>query len=204
MAWFKLKVYGTLGYAGVPHDIPGFRSSVVPSATVIQELQQWILAYTKRNTSGVIEPHGWISGVRGGDVERPAFPSAVTEIFFDVRINPRVSPGDVKAQFAEFVDDLKVRFPALDLGWEMYGSVPGGTTDPQNWIIQSCKRGWEFIEQRPHGMPDMLAGQGDGVGGFPAQVTLVEPDVFFAEATAQGLGGRHRVIVRTEIGRAHV
>src|SRR5690554_5995098 len=62
MAWFKLKVKGTLGYAGVPHDIPGFRSSVVPSATVIQELQKWILEYTERNTSGVIQPHGWSPG----------------------------------------------------------------------------------------------------------------------------------------------
>ncbi|MHA6141779.1 acetylornithine deacetylase [Pseudomonas mohnii] len=194
MAWFKLKVYGTLGYAGVPHDTPGFRSSVVPSATVIQELQQWILAYTQRNTSGVIEPHGWISGVRGGDVERPAFPSAVTEIFFDVRINPRVSPGDVRAQFAAFVDDLRVRFPALDLGWEMYGSVPGGTTDPQNWIIQSCKRGWEFIEQRPHGMPDMLAGQTDGAAlrryGVPtARIGWPWPATGAPLPVAEGLGG---------------
>ena len=194
MAWFKLKVYGTLGYAGVPHDTPGFRSSVVPSATVIQELQQWILAYTQRNTSGVIEPHGWISGVRAGDVERPAFPSAVTEIFFDVRINPRVSPGDVRAQFAAFVDDLRVRFPALDLGWEMYGSVPGGTTDPQNWIIQSCKRGWEFIEQRPHGMPDMLAGQTDGAAlrryGVPtARIGWPWPATGAPLPVAEGLGG---------------
>ncbi len=194
MAWFKLKVYGTLGYAGVPHDTPGFRSSVVPSATVIQALQEWILAYTQRNTSGVIEPHGWISGVRGGDVERPAFPSAVTEIFFDVRINPRVSPGDVRAQFAEFVDDLKVRFPALDLGWEMYGSVPGGTTDPQNWIIQSCKRGWEFVEHRPHGMPDMLAGQTDGAAlrryGVPtARIGWPWPATGAPLPVAEGLGG---------------
>lgn len=194
MAWFKLKVYGTLGYAGVPHDTPGFRSSVVPSATVIQALQEWILAYTQRNTSGVIEPHGWISGVRSGDVERPAFPSAVTEIFFDVRINPRVSPGDVRAQFAEFIDDLRVRFPALDLGWEMYGSVPGGTTDPQNWIIQSCKRGWEFIEQRPHGMPDMLAGQTDGAAlrryGVPtARIGWPWPATGAPLPVAEGLGG---------------
>jgi len=44
---------------------------------------------------------------------------------------------------------------------------------------------------------DTPAGQRHRVGGFPAQVTLVEPDVFLAETTAQGLGGGHRVIVRT-------
>lgn len=194
MAWFKLKVKGTLGYAGVPHDIPGFRSSVLPAAKVIQELQQWILAYTDRNTSGVIAPHGWIAGVRGGDVERPAFPSAVTEIFFDVRVNPRVSPADVKAQFAAFVVDLKSRFPDLDLDWEQYGSVPGGSTDPENWIVQSCKRGWELIEQRPHGMPDMLAGQTDGAAlrrfGVPtARIGWPWPATGAPLPVAEGLGG---------------
>lgn len=194
MAWFKLKVYGTLGYAGVPHNVPGFRSSVVPSATVITELQEWILEYTKRNTSGVIEPHGWIAGIRGGDVERPAFPSAVTEIFCDVRVNPRVSPADVKAQFAEFVEDLKKRFPDLDLDWEQYGSVPGGITDPENWIIQSCKRGWELIEERPHGMPDLLAGQTDGAAlrryGVPtARIGWPWPATGAPLPVAEGLGG---------------
>jgi acetylornithine deacetylase/succinyl-diaminopimelate desuccinylase-like protein len=194
MAWFKLKVKGTLGYAGVPHDIPGFRSSVVPAATVIQELQKWILEYTERNTSGVIQPHGWIAGVRGGQVERPAFPSAVTEIFFDVRVNPRVSPASVKAQFAEFVDDLKARFPDLDLDWEQYGSAPGGTTDPENWIVQSCKRGWEHIEQRPHGIPDMLAGQTDGAAlrryGVPtARIGWPWPATGAPLPVAEGLGG---------------
>lgn len=194
MAWFKLKVKGTLGYAGVPHDTPGFRSSVVPAATVIQELQQWIVQYTDRNTSGVIQPHGWIAGVRSGDIERPAFPSAVTEIFFDVRVNPRVSPASVKAQFADFVDDLKQRFPALDLDWEQYGSVPGGSTNPDSWIVQSCKRGWEFIEQRPHGVPDMLAGQTDGAAlrryGVPtARIGWPWPATGAPLPVAEGLGG---------------
>lgn len=194
MAWFKLRVKGTLGYAGVPHDIPGFRSSLVPAATVIQQLQLWILDYTERNTSGVIQPHGWIAGVRGGQVERPAFPSAVTEIFFDVRVNPRVSPASVKAQFAEFVADLQARFPELDLEWEQYGSVPGGTTDPENWIVQSCKRGWEFIEQRPHGQPDMLAGQTDGAAlrryGVPtARIGWPWPATGAPLPVAEGLGG---------------
>ncbi len=194
MAWFKLKVKGTLGYAGVPHDVPGFRSSVLPAATVIPQLQQWILDYTERNTSGVIAPHGWIAGVRGGQVERPAFPSAVTEIFFDVRVNPRVSPASVKAQFAEFVTDLKARFPDLDLDWEQYGSVPGGSTDPENWIVQSCKRGWEFIEQRPHGTPDMLAGQTDGAAlrryGVPtARIGWPWPATGAPLPVAEGLGG---------------
>lgn len=194
MGWFKLRVYGTLGYAGVPRGTPGFRSSVVPAATVIQELEQWIIDYAERNTSGVVKPHGWIAGVRGGDPERPAFPGALTEIFFDVRINPRTSPGEVKAQFAEFVRQLQVQRPELELDWEMYGSVPGGTTDPQNWIVQSCKRGWEHIEERPHGIPDLLGGQTDGAAlrrfGVPtARIGWPWPAQGAPLPVAEGLGG---------------
>ncbi len=194
MAWFKLRVHGSLGYAGVPRGTPGFRSSVVPAATVIQELEQWIIDYAERNKSGVVHPHGWIAGVRGGDVERPAFPTAVTEIFFDVRVNPRTSPAEVKAQFGAFVRELQAQRPELDLDWEMYGSVPGGTTDPQNWIIQSAKRGWEHIEQRPHGMPDLLGGQTDGAAlrryGIPtARIGWPWPATGAPLPVAEGLGG---------------
>lgn len=194
MAWFKLRVYGTLGYAGVPHDTPGFRSSVGATATVIPELEKWIIDYAEKNTSGVVKPHGWIAGVRGGDPERPAFPSFLTELFFDVRVNPRTSPAEVKAQFAAFVAELKARRPELDMDWEMYGSVPGGTTDPHNWIIQSCKRGWEHIEGRPHGTPDWLGGQTDGAAlrrwGVPtARVGWPWPAQGAPLPVAEGLGG---------------
>lgn len=194
MAWFKLRVHGTLGYAGVPRDIPGFRSSVVPAALVIQELERWIIDYAERNTSGQIKPHGWIAGVRGGDVQRPAFPSAVTEIFFDVRVNPRTSPAEVRAQFAAFVRELQAQRPELELDWEMYGSVAGGSTDPQNWIIQSCRRGWEHIEHRPHGQADLLGGQTDGAAlrrlGIPtARIGWPWPAQGAPLPVAEGLGG---------------
>ncbi len=29
-------------------------------------------------------------------------------------------------------------------------SIPGSFTDPQNWIIQSCMRAWEFVENKKH------------------------------------------------------
>ena len=194
MGWFRIKVKGTLGYAGVPRGLDAFRSSVVPAATVITALEAWLIDYAERNRSGDIYPHGWIAGVRGGWPERPAFPSAVTEIFCDVRISPRTSPAAVKAQFAGFVADLAAREPALDLDWEMYGSTPGGTTDPQNWIIQSARRGWEQIEGRAYTTPDPLGGQTDGAAlrrfGIPtARIGWPWPATGSPEPIAEGLGG---------------
>lgn len=194
MGWFKLRVHGTLGYAGVPHDLPAFRSSVLPAATVIQALERWLLDYADRNTSGVIKPHGWIAGLRAGNPERPAFPSAITEIFLDVRINPRTSPAAVKAQFAEFVAGFSQRHPDIVLDWEMYGSVPGGTTDPGNWIVQSARRGWEHVEQRALGTPDLLGGQTDGAAlrryGVPTvRIGWPWPAPNPPLPVAEGLGG---------------
>ena len=194
MAWFKIAVKGTLGYAGVPRDAPGFRSSVVPAATVILELEQWLIDYAERNRSGDVYPHGWIAGVRGGWVERPAFPSAVTEIFFDARISPRTTPGEVKAQFEAFIADLHDRHPQIECDWEMYGSVPGGTTDPSNWIIQSAKRGWEHIEGKAYSHTDPLGGQTDGAAlrrlGVPtARIGWPWPAEGSPEPIAEGLGG---------------
>lgn len=194
MGWFKVQVKGTLGYAGVPRGTPGFRSSVVPAATVILEIEQWLIDYAEKNRSGDIYPHGWIAGVQGGWPGRPAFPSAVTEIFLDVRISPRTSPGEVKSQFEAFMLDLARRFPDIDCDWEMYGSTPGGTTDPANWIIQSCRRGWEQIEGKAYSTPDPLGGQTDGAAlrrlGVPtARIGWPWPAEGSPEPIGEGLGG---------------
>lgn len=194
IAWFKLRILGTYGYAGVPRGTPGFRSSIVPTAVVIPELESWLVDYAERNASGVVKPHGWIGGIRSGTPDKPAFPSAVTEIFFDARINPRTSPAAVKAQFAEFVADFSSRHPEITLDWEMYGSAPGGTTDPENWIIQSARRGWEAVEGQPHPECPPLGGQTDGAAlrrfGVPtARIGWPWPPTGSPEPIAEGLGG---------------
>jgi hypothetical protein len=141
-----------------------------------------------------VKPYGWIAGVRGGWPERPAFPSATTQIFLDVRINPRTTPGEVKSQFAVFIAELRAAHPDLDLDWEMYGSTPGGTTDASNWIIQSARRGWETIEDTPYRDPDLLGGQTDGAAlrrlGVPtARIGWPWPATGSPEPIAEGLGG---------------
>jgi acetylornithine deacetylase/succinyl-diaminopimelate desuccinylase-like protein len=194
MGWFKITVHGTLGYAGVPRGTPGFRSSIVPAAELITALEAWLQQYTLRNTSGVVRPDGWISALRSGWPDRPAFPSAATEIYFDVRINPRTSPAEVKAQFAEFITGFCAENPELEIDWEMYGSVPGGTTDPDNWIVQSARRGWEQVEGREYSDPDLLGGQTDGAAirrlGIPtARLGWPWPAENSPERVAEGLGG---------------
>ena len=195
MAWFKVTVWGSLGYAGVPRGTPGFRSSIVPAAKVILALEDWLPTYTERNTSGVVRPDGWISALRSGWPERPAFPSAATEIFFDVRVSPRTSPAEVNAQVDDFLRSLLAGDPELEMEWEMYGSTPGGSTPESSWIVQSARRAWERVEGRPYpDTPDLLGGQTDGsllraLGVPTVRMGWPWPAEGAPEEVAEGLGG---------------
>ncbi|MEA5153478.1 hypothetical protein [Raineyella sp.] len=194
MAWIQVNVRGTFGYAGITRGTPGFRSSIVPAATVIQEIEAWLPRYTAANTLGTVLPEAWISAVRAGDPDKPAFPSATTEIFLDLRINPRTSPADVRAQFAGFIEDLRRRHPDIELDWSMYGSLPGGLTDYDNWIIQSAQRGWEQVSGEPYTETPYQAGQTDGAMiralGIPtARVGYPWPPAAAPAELNEGLGG---------------
>lgn len=194
MCWFKVVVRGTLGYAGIPRGAAGYRGSIAPAARLIEELEAWIPTYTARNTAGEIAPEGHLAAVRAGWPEKPAFPSATTEIYVDLRCNPRTSPAAVKAQFAAALDALHARHPEIDFDFEMIGACPGGMTDPANWIIQSARRGWERVHQRAHGDPPKLGGQTDGALirrlGIPcARIGFPAPPRQCPAEFREGLGG---------------
>jgi acetylornithine deacetylase/succinyl-diaminopimelate desuccinylase-like protein len=194
MCWFKVVVRGTLGYAGIPRGTPGYRDSIVAAAEIVRQIESWIPEYTARNTAGEVAPEGHIAAIRGGWPERPAFPSAITEIILDLRCNPRTSPAAVKAQFAEAMRMIHERNPKIEFDWLMFGAYPGGATDISNWIIQSARRGWERVQGRPHGDPPKLGGQTDGALirrlGIPcARIGFPWPPRNCPDEFKQGVGG---------------
>lgn len=194
LCWFKVTVKGTLGYAGMPHNLPHFRSSIVPAARLILELEDWLPRYTERNSSGQVTPRGWIAAVRAGWAERVAFPSATTEIFLDIRCNPRTPPAEVKAQFEEAIAAILARSPEIELDWEMTASLPGASTDPRNWIVQSAIRAWEQVEGRPHPTPPRTSGQTDismirNLGIPTARTGWVSTPESTPDYYREGLGG---------------
>jgi acetylornithine deacetylase/succinyl-diaminopimelate desuccinylase-like protein len=208
MCWFKITTWGTLGYSGIPRGTPGFRSSHVAAATMIQELEAWLPRYTAKNTSGTVQPEGWIAAIRSGWPEKPAFPSAATEITFDVRVSPRTPPGEVKAQFAEAMRDILGRHPEIEADWQMIGSTPGGSTDRGNWIIQSALRGWERVEGQPHPEPPRMGGQTDGAMirrlGIPcARIGYPWPPENCDPIYKEGLGGMGAAYIPDLIKSAH-
>lgn len=194
LCWFKVSVKGAMGYAGMPHGLPRFRSSILPAARLILALQEWLPAYTERNSSGQVAPQGWIATVRSGWADRVSFPSATTEIYLDVRCNPRTPPAEVRAQFEETIDDIVARDPEIELEWEMTASLPGASTDPENWIIRSAVKAWEDVEGMPHPEPRRTSGQTDismirNLGIPTARTGWVSSPEAIPEELSEGLGG---------------
>ena len=161
LCWFKVTVKGQLGYAGITRSIPGFRNSVVHAAKFILALEEWLSTYQDRHASGLCGPQGAIAAVRAGWPNKPAFPSAATEIYIDIRQSPRQTPAQVQVEFGETVNQILEQNPELDVEWEMTAAYPSGYTDPENWIIQSTMRGWELAEGAEHHARTGTSGQTD-------------------------------------------
>lgn len=194
LCWFKVSVRGTMGYAGIARGVPGFRSSIVPAASVIAELEEWLPGYAERNSSGQVTPQGWVSAVRGGWPERASFPSATTEIHLDIRCNPRTPPAEVAAQFGAAIDDIRAKHPEFDLDWEMTASLPGASTDPESWIVKSAVAAWEAVEGRVHEPPRRTSGQTDistirNLGIPTARTGWVSTPEAAPDEFREGLGG---------------
>jgi acetylornithine deacetylase/succinyl-diaminopimelate desuccinylase-like protein len=149
LCWFKVIVRGDLNYTGVRHVIKG-RNPIVHAAKVIGWLEEWFSEYTEKNTSGLVAPQGSINAIQGGWTYKPAFVPASCHFFVDLRISPRVSPVEAKHQFGAAIERIVKANPDLSVEWEMILSIPGSFTEPNNWIIESCIRAWEFVENQKH------------------------------------------------------
>jgi acetylornithine deacetylase/succinyl-diaminopimelate desuccinylase-like protein len=149
LCWFKVIVHGDLNYTGVRHVVKG-RNPIVHAAKVIGLLEQWFSEYTEKNTSGLVAPQGSINAIQSGWSHKPAFVPAACHFYVDLRISPRVSPMEAKAQFGAAVERIVKANPDLSVEWEMILRIPGSFTDPNNWIVQSCIRAWEFVERKKH------------------------------------------------------
>jgi acetylornithine deacetylase/succinyl-diaminopimelate desuccinylase-like protein len=149
LCWFKVIVRGNLNYTGVRHVVKG-RNPIVHAARVITLLEEWFSEYARKNTSGLVAPQGSINAIQAGWTHKPAFIPAACHFYVDLRISPRVGPMEAKGQFRAAVERIVGENPDLLVDWEMIVGIPGSSTDPTNWIVQSCMRAWEFVENKKH------------------------------------------------------
>jgi acetylornithine deacetylase/succinyl-diaminopimelate desuccinylase-like protein len=149
LAWLKVRVHGGLNYAGIRHFVR-YENPIVRMATVVAELEAWFAEYTRQNTSGLVAPQGSIGAIQGGWTHKPTFVPAACDLYLDLRLSPRTSLASARQQFEAAVAGIRQRHPEIRLDWDVMVAVPGTHTDPGSWIVQSCQRGWETLEGRPH------------------------------------------------------
>jgi acetylornithine deacetylase/succinyl-diaminopimelate desuccinylase-like protein len=149
ISWFKVQVRGLLNYTGVRH-VTTYVNPIVEATKVIAGLEAWFPEYTARNTSGLVAPQGSIGAIEGGWTYKPAFVPTTCNLYVDLRVSPRTDPMVVKHQLGEALRGIQAANPGLELDWEMILGIPGTHTDPQNWIVQSLMRAWEFREGKLH------------------------------------------------------
>lgn len=195
MVWFKVTTWGTMGYAGIPRGTPGFRSSIVPGAKVILELEKWLTAYPDKHISDQIKPEGWIAAVRGGWPEKPALPGAACEIFIDVRTAPGQTAAQVEREFAAVMRDIMAKHNDVEAEWETTVTCDAARTDPDHWITHSATRAWEAVHERKYAAAPYLSGQTDAAAIRRLGIPLVRigypwiGDKEMPEEYAEGLGG---------------
>lgn len=149
LCWFKVQVRGTFGYVGARHRIP-YRNAVVESATVVTALEAWFGEYTARNASGLVAPQGQVGAIEGGWTRTASLSPAVCNLYVDLRVSPRTPPVEARRQFDAAMDAIARANPRIDLDWDMILAIPGTSTPPGSWIVQSCARAWERVEGQPH------------------------------------------------------
>jgi acetylornithine deacetylase/succinyl-diaminopimelate desuccinylase-like protein len=149
LCWFKVRVHGRLGYTGIRHIVP-YKNPIVDAAFVIAGLEEWFPRYAARHTSGLVAPQGSIGAIQGGWPHKPAFVPAATDLYIDIRVSPRSDPLQVKRELGQALAEIQAAHPGLEIDHEMILSMPGTSTDPSTWIVQSLMRAWEHREGRPH------------------------------------------------------
>jgi acetylornithine deacetylase/succinyl-diaminopimelate desuccinylase-like protein len=159
--WFRVKVGGFINYVGSKkRNIT--QNAILESIKVLTALESWADQYTERHTEGLIEPQVAIGAIEGGWPYKPSYMPAICHIYLDVRLNPRTTVMQVQREFSEIIDRIKLDHHDLILDWDTYLSVPGTITDPESWIVRSCIRAWEKVEEKSHKPRDKMSGVTDG------------------------------------------
>lgn len=158
VAWVKLTLKGVVGYAarrGV------FKRPIADAAALIPALEDWFERYADAHSDGQISAPGHIGAIEGGWPFKPDFSPSVCNLYLDIRVSPRSDVLDVLREFDAFVRNYQAGHPDVSLSWQPFASMPGTSTEPQNWIVQSAMRAWEAVEGQPHQARRGLSGMTD-------------------------------------------
>lgn len=210
LCWFRVRIHGVQSYAGRKHLVPD-NNPILRAAKVIPLLEQWLGEYACRHTDGLVAPQGVIGAIEGGWTHKPAFTPAACDLYVDMRISPRTTPMQAWRELSGALADIKARLgdASLAIDCEMIAAVEGPATAEDNWIIQSCTRAWEAVENRKHEPIRDTSGQTEAVilrrHGIPTARIGLPPEILpngehtMGVASGPGMLKLSTVLLRTLI-----
>ena len=158
---FMIEVKGILSYTGMRH-IQRHRNPIIDAARLAQAIEEWIPAYTKRHTAGQLAPQGAVGAIEGGWPYKPEFIPGVCRIYVNLHSHADTPPAETEAEFGDFIAAFRAANPGIEFDWHMTHALAGAATDPASWIVQSCWRALEDVEDTPHAPTTTLSGTTDG------------------------------------------
>ncbi len=149
LCWFRVTVHGTFSYVGSRHRMP-YSNPIVTSGIFIRALEEWFAEYTARHTDGLVAPQGNVGSIEGGWPRMASVSPAACEITLDLRLSPRTTPAQARAEFAAFITRFRAANPEVSLDWDMVLSIEGTGTAQESWIVRAAIEAWEHETGRPH------------------------------------------------------
>ncbi len=162
LCWFRIRVRGVQTYVGRKHVL-AYRNPIADAAKIVAGLEAWFDDYARRHTDGLVAPQGAVGAIQGGWTYKPSMVPAACDLYVDMRIGPRTTPGEARRELEAALAGIAARHDGLEAECEAILAIPGAGTDPRSWIIQSAIRGYEDTEAEPHAPFLETSGQTEAV-----------------------------------------
>lgn len=107
----------------------------------------WTRRYAQRQL-GAFEGLSALNVIQVGRPEKPNWSSGVAKLYADIRTAPAASPSFGRHVMARVMAEAVGSLPEVELSWRQIAYMPGGTTSPENWIVQSGIRGALTVDGR--------------------------------------------------------
>ena len=146
MCYFRVRVTGDPDYMATESRTDRPYRVLTDTARIIMGLDAAAEEYRQEYKAGSFRPAMAANALNAGAPSKPNWSPAISEIFLDIRPAPWTAPMEVKYWFDGVMERIVKANPGMSAEWEMYVAMPGGRTDPHNWIIQSAIRAAQAIE----------------------------------------------------------
>ncbi|KWF32764.1 hypothetical protein WL88_25825 [Burkholderia diffusa] len=114
---------------------------------VASKFNAWTRRYAQRK-HGTFEGLSALNVIQVGRAERPNWSSGVAKLYADIRTAPLAPPAFGRQVMERVMAEAVGNLPEVEISWRQVAFMPGGSTSPLNWIVQSGIRGSLSVDGR--------------------------------------------------------